>query len=190
MPPKSQITMEMIVEAGLKLVRSDGAEAMNVRRIAAELKCSTQPIMYQFKTVDELKAEIYAAADKLHSDYIMSGEGMKEDPLLAIGMQYIRFAAKERHLFRFLFQSDMYANSGFEDLISNEGLAPVFAVLQEEVGINEQQSKEVFSALFLTVHGIASLLANNSLKYDEGYFTNVLTNVFMGVIGAMKGGEI
>ena len=190
MPPKSQITREMIVAAGLELVRSSGAEAVNVRRIAAELNCSTQPIMYQFSTVEELKAEIYSEADKLHSEYIMTAEVATDDPMLAIGMRYIRFAAEEKHLFRFLFQSDKYANSGFEELVGSEELAPVFEVLQAEAEITEQQSREVFAALFLTVHGIASLLANNSLQYDEGYFTNVLTNVFMGVIGAMKGGEI
>ena len=190
MPPKSQITNEMIVAAGVELVRSSGAEAVNVRRIAEELNCSTQPIMYRFSTVEELKAEIYAEADRLHSEYIMTAEVAADDPMLAIGLRYIRFAAEEKHLFRFLFQSDKYANSSFEELIGSDGLAPVFAVIQAEAEITEQQSREAFSALFLTVHGIASLLANNSLQYDEGYFTNVLTNVFMGVIGAMKGGEI
>lgn len=190
MPPKSQITREMIVAAGLELVRGSGAEAVNVRRIAAQLNCSTQPIMYQFSTVEELKAEIYSEADKLHSEYIMTAEVATDDPMLAIGMRYIRFAAEEKHLFRFLFQSDKYANSGFEELVGSEELAPVFAVLQAEAEITEQQSSEVFASLFLTVHGIASLLANNSMQYDEGYFVSILTNVYMGVIGAMKGGEI
>ena len=190
MPPKSQITRDMIVAAGLELVRSSGAEAVNVRRIAAELNCSTQPIMYQFSTVDELKAEIYSEADKLHSEYIMTADVATDDPMLAIGMRYIRFAAEEKHLFRFLFQTDKYANSGFEELVGIEELAPVFEVLQAEAEITEQQSREVFAALFLTVHGIASLLANNSMQYNEGYFVSILTNVYMGVIGAMKGGEI
>ena len=105
MPPKAQITKEMIVEAGLELVRMCGAEALNVRRVAAELKCSTQPVMYHFSTVEELKDEIYSAADEFHTGYIMN-VGENEDSMLAIGMRYIKFAAEEKHLFRFLFQSD------------------------------------------------------------------------------------
>lgn len=190
MPPKSQITKEMIVEAGFQLIRREGAEALNVRRIAEELHCSTQPVMYRFSTVEELTEEIYAAADSYHSEYLMTAECAADDPMLAIGLRYIRFAAEERHLFRFLFQSDKYAGKDFAEIVGDEELAPVFEVLQREAEITAEQSRSAFEALFLTVHGIASLLANNSMEYDEGRFTGVLTNVFMGVIGMMKGGNV
>lgn len=188
MPPKTQITSEMIIEAGFQLIRSEGAEVLNVRRIAEKLNCSTQPVMYRFSTVEELREEIYSAADRYHSEYLMSAQVATDDPMLAIGLRYIRFAAEEKHLFRFLFQSDKYAGKDFGELVGADELAPVFEVLQQEAGITAEQSREAFASLFLTVHGIASLLANNSMEYDEGYFGNVLSNVFMGVIGMMKGG--
>ena len=190
MPPKSQITKEMIVEAGFQLIRREGAEALNVRRIAEELHCSTQPVMYRFSTVEELTEEIYLAADSYHSEYLMTAECAADDPMLAIGLRYIRFAAEERHLFRFLFQSDKYAGKDFAEIVGDEELAPVFEVLQREAEITAEQSSEAFASLFLAAHGIASLLANNSMEYDEGRFTGVLTNVFMGVIGMMKGGNV
>lgn len=190
MPPKAQITREMIIGAGLKTVRSEGAEALNVRRIAAELSCSTQPIMYQFASMEELKSEIYSAADRYHGEYIMSAELTSGNPMLAIGLQYIKFAAEERNLFRFLFQSDKFANNNIGGLIEDEALAPIFEVLREQTGLTSEQSREAFTALFLAVHGIASLLANNSMEYDEEYFAKTLTNIFLGVIGMMKGGAI
>lgn len=190
MPPKTQITKEMIVEAGFQLIRSEGAEALNVRRIAERLGCSTQPVMYRFSTVEQLAEEIYSAADGYHSEYLMSAEVETEDPLLAIGLRYIRFAAQERHLFRFLFQSDKYAGKDIGELVGADELSPVFEMLGQEAELTEDQSKEAFMSLFLAAHGIASLLANNSMEYDEGYFGSVLTNVFMGVIGIMKGGNV
>ena len=190
MPPKVQMTREKIIEGGLELIRREGAEALNVRRIATELNCSTQPIMYQFSSVDELKAAIYSAADEFHTGYIMSADLTDGDPMLSIGLNYIRFASEEKHLFRFLFQSGQFTNSGFGELMDSEGLSPVFEILQTEAGITAEQSKEAFAALFLTVHGIASLLANNSMEYDEKYYERVLNDVFMGVIGMMKGGSI
>ena len=72
MPPKAKITKEMVISAGLTVVRNEGQESLNVRRVAAELNCSTQPIMYHYKTVEELKADIYAAADSFHTEYIMN----------------------------------------------------------------------------------------------------------------------
>ena len=188
MPPKLQISREMIIETGLDIIKMHGADALNVRKIAAELGCSTQPVMYQFSTVNELRDAIYQQADKLHSEYIMNISEC-ENPLMAVGLNYIRYAFEEKHLFRFLFQSDNYSDRSLDELISSEELTPVYSILHAETGINEQQCKDAFSALFLTVHGIASLLANNSMEYDKDYFENVLNNVFMGIIGIMKGGE-
>ncbi len=190
MPPKAQITREMITRAGLELIRSSGADALNVRSVAAKLHCSTQPVMYYFSSVEELKTEIYAAADEFHTGYIMDVDFTGDDPMLGIGLKYISFAQEERHLFRFLFQSDKISGRDFYALTQSEELEPMFAVLQEQAGITAQQSREAFAALFISVHGIASLLANNSMEYDENYFENVLTNVFMGVIGMMKGGNV
>ena len=51
MPPKAKITRDMIIEAGIKVVREKGAESLNVRQVAAVLGCSTQPVMYHFSTV-------------------------------------------------------------------------------------------------------------------------------------------
>lgn len=185
MPPKQQITREMIIKAGFELVRSSGEQALNVRKTASALNCSTQPIMYQFASVDELKDEIYAEADRFHTEYIMDIDSRSENPMLEIGLRYIKFAAEEKHLFRFLFQSDKYANKGFGELIGGDELAPIFSILRREAGISEQQSRDVFAALFLTVHGISGLLANNSMDCDEEYFKKILNDVFMGVIGMM-----
>ncbi len=187
MAPGTKVTKDMIIEAGMQVIRSEGIQALNVRKIASVLRCSTQPVMYHFSTVEALKAELYQAADVYHSSYLMQADFASSDPILAIGLRYILFAAEERNLFRFLFQSDQFANSSFNELTSSEALAPIFMILQEQAGLSTEQSREAFSALFLAVHGIASLLANNSMEYDEKYCVDVLTNIFIGVIGIMKG---
>ncbi|MBQ8826560.1 MAG: TetR/AcrR family transcriptional regulator [Oscillospiraceae bacterium] len=186
MPPKARITKEMIIGTGTELVRKEGAESLNVRRIAAELGCSTQPVMYSFSTVEELKTEIYRHADSFHSEYIMNVDFENEDAMLLIGLNYIRFAYEEKNLFRFLFQSDKIGEEGVKSLLESDEFEPVYAVLQQEAELTAEQAREAFSALFAAVHGFASLLANNSLDYDEEYFTKVLTEIFYGVIGVMK----
>ncbi|MCH5207791.1 MAG: TetR/AcrR family transcriptional regulator [Oscillospiraceae bacterium] len=189
MPPKARITKEMVIEAGLNIVRSEGTESLNVRRIAAELKCSTQPVMYHYKTVDELKADIYAAADEFHTEYIMTPNKNINDPLLSIGLNYIRFAEKERFLFRFLFQSDKFSNIGFKEMLDGSDHDFLIKPLAEQTGLAPEQAKTVFETLFICVHGFASLLANNSMEYSEEHFAEVLTTVFMGTIGFIMRGE-
>lgn len=181
MPPRSKITKDMIIDAGLNIVRNEGQESLNVRRIAAELDCSTQPVMYHYKTVDELKADIYFAADEFHTNYIMTPDEIADVPFLSIGMKYIKFADEESHLFRFLFQSDKFKSS-FSELTSADALAPIIEPMCKAFGLTEEKAGEVFDTVFMTVHGAASLLANNSLSYDEAYFRKLLTAVFNGMI--------
>lgn len=187
MPPKPKIARDMIVEAGFQLLREQGIDALNARSVAARLQCSTQPVMHHFATMDDLKKEVYQKADAFHSDYLMNIDFSSGDPMLSIGLRYIRFAAEEAHLFRFLFQSNQFANTGFLELTTDEALGPMLDLLQSEAELTPQQSQDAFSTLFLTAHGLASLLANNTMPYDEAYCTNILTTVFIGTITAMKG---
>lgn len=189
MPPKAKITREMIVDAGLQIVRSKGQELLNVRNIAAALHCSTQPVMYHYKTVDELKAEIYTAADQFHSAYIMQPDEHAADPLLSMGLRYIRFAHEERYLFRFLFQSDQFRSMGFRELTEGEAAAFLTEPLAQQTGLTGTQAKAVFASLFICVHGYASLLANNSMDYQEAHCIELLTNTFRGTVGYIMGGN-
>ncbi|MDO4868035.1 MAG: WHG domain-containing protein [Clostridia bacterium] len=187
MPPRAKISREAIIEAGLALVRREGAEALNVRRVAAELGCSTQPVMYQFPTMADLRDAIYRSADAWHSQFLMAPEP-DVDPLLSIGLRYVRFGAEERHLFRFLFQSDQYAHMDIRELLAayDAPLAPVYAVLQAEAGCGPEQCRAIFAQLFITAHGLASLLANNAMRYDPEFCSKILVAAFEG---AMKGEE-
>ena len=44
----------------------------------------------------------------------------------------------------------------------------------------------MFKTLAMLVHGLASMLANNSMEYDEGEIVPMLETAFMGMVGAMK----
>lgn len=189
MPPKAKITKDMIINAGFNIVRQEGQESLNVRRTAAELNCSTQPIMYHYKTVDELKADIYTAADNFHSEYIMRPDNNAANPMLSIGLNYIRFANEEKFLFRFLFQSDKFRNMGLSELLKGEEMSFLIEPLARQTGLDHDQARKVFEALFICAHGFASMLANNSMEYNEEHCEEVLTNTFMGIIGSIMRGE-
>ena len=55
MPPKVKITKEMIENASFEVIRERGHENLSARTIAEYLKCSTQPVLYSFRTVDEIR---------------------------------------------------------------------------------------------------------------------------------------
>lgn len=189
MPPKAKITSEMILEAGMKILREEGADNLNVRKIAALLGCSTQPVMYQFSTVEKLKNALYTKVDEYHSEYLMNFGETNKNPMLGIGLRYIMFAVEEQNFFKFLFQSNKYTNIDFIQLMNgyDEELSPIYSILEQEAQITPAQSREAFVSLFISAHGLASLMANNAMIYDEDYCVGILKNVFCGVIGRMRG---
>lgn len=186
MPPKAKITKEMIVDAAFSIVRQSGVDKITARRISEELKCSTQPILYHFSSVEEIKRAAYEKADAYHSEYILNMENMQDNPMFTIGINYIRFAIEESNLFRFLFQTDEFSGTGMLELLDTEEMLPVISVFQQEMDISLDAAKEIFATLFIFAHGYASLHANNAMKYDEQLVAAMLTKIFYGAVYAAE----
>ena len=186
MPAKVKATKEMIVDAAFAVARETGAENINARTVSERLNCSTQPVMYHFATIEALKRAVYEKADLYHSEYLMQIESRPKGAALGIGMNYIRFAIEEPHLFRFLFQSDFFNGSTLLELIDAEELTPVLSAMQRALGADIEQTKKIFLTVFLFAHGYASIIANNSLKYDEELINSQLDQAYRGAILAAR----
>ena len=185
MPPRVKITRDMIVSAATEIVRESGAEALNARTVAQKLNCSTQPVMYHFATMEDLKRAAYAQADRFHTDCLMKRSG-RRDPLLEIGLNYIRFAIQEPRLFRFLFQSGYAKENNLLEMLDSEELAPVLAAMQEGLGMDRGKTKDVFLSVALFAHGYASIIANNALEFDEDLVAAHLERAFLGAVMAVN----
>ena len=188
MPPKPRITKEMVIDAAFAVVREAGWESINARTVAQKLNCSTQPVMYHFATIEELKAAAFARADAFHTAYLLNASGNEEEIMLGIGLNYIRFAVEEPNLFRFLFQSGYAEGNSLLEMINSEGLMPVLSAMQQGMNLDLDQTKEVFITLAMFVHGYASIIANNSLAFDETLIAKHLERVYTGAILAIHEG--
>jgi AcrR family transcriptional regulator len=186
MSAKAKVTREMIIDAAFSVAREKGAENVNARTVAEMLNCSTQPVMYHFATIEELKRTVYAKADTYHSDYLMNIKRSSKGVMLGIGLNYIRFAIEEPHLFRFLFQSDYFSGTTLLELIEADELMPVLSAMQGSLKMSMEQTKKVFLTIFLFAHGYASIIANNSVKYDENMISSQLEQAYRGAILAVQ----
>ena len=186
MPAKTKVTREMIVDAAFAIARETGAENINARTVSEKLRCSTQPVMYHFATIEELKRTVYAKADNYHSEYLMDIKSPQNGVMLGIGLNYIRFAIEEPRLFRFLFQSGYFGGRTLLELIDAEELTPVLSAMRGALGVSMEQTKKVFLTVFLFAHGYASIIANNSLKYDEELIKSQLERAYRGAILAAR----
>ncbi|MBP5161957.1 MAG: TetR/AcrR family transcriptional regulator [Spirochaetales bacterium] len=181
MPPKTRITKDMIIDAAIEVASENGFESINARTVSEKLNCSTQPVMYHFSTIDAMKQAAYAKVDHLHSEYLMT-MSPEQDPVLGIGLNYIRFAVQRPQLFRFLFQSGYARENSLMDMIDSEDLAPVLAAMQEGSGLSAEKTRQVFLTVALFAHGYASIIANNGLEYDERLIAEHLERAWNGAI--------
>ena len=154
MPAKKQITKEMILASALKLLKENGFEAVNIKALANDLHCSTQPVYLSFKNMDELRKELGQVAiqeftSKCHSLY---------------DMDYIRFAKTEPHLFCFLFMR----KNAFEEM--KKILKPMIETSIQEIlkkyPIDYEKADLLHDHLWLHAHGIASMIACEFCTWD------------------------
>ena len=181
MPPKTRVTEDNIIKAAIEVIRQSGFEKINARTVSEQLHCSTQPVLYHFSTIDNLKKAAYRQADQLHTQYIMNTPP-GQDPILGIGMNYIRFAVEEPQLFRFLFQSGYAEENTFLDMVDSEKLVPVLSAMQEGAGLSRQKTRDVFITVALFAHGYASIIANNRLEFDEKLIAKHLEHAWNGAV--------
>lgn len=102
MPPKAKFTKEEIIDAALQIARTRGMEAITARDVAAQLGVSTRPIFTYFSTMEEVRREVYASAERLYGERIAHGLQNRR-PFLGVGVEYLRFAQEEPQLYRILF---------------------------------------------------------------------------------------
>lgn len=148
MPPKAKITRDMVISAAFEVARRTGAENINARTVSKELNCSTQPVMYHFATMEELKRAVYKKTDEYHTQYLMGIPEKQENTMLGIGLNYIRFAVEEPNLFRFLFQSGYIEENNILEMIDAPELAPVLSTMQAEMDMNTAQTQGSIQVLY------------------------------------------
>ena len=185
MPPKTRITEEIILRAAIEVVRQSGYESINARTVSEQLHCSTQPVIYHFSTIDNLKRAAYRQADRMHSEYLMNIPA-GQNPILGIGMNYIRFAVEEPQLFRFLFQSGYAEENSLLEMVDSEELVPVLSAMQEGAGLSMEKTRDVFITVALFAHGYASIIANNHLEFDEKLIAEHLERAWNGAVLAAE----
>ena len=186
MPPKARITKEMIVDAAFAVVRRSGVEDINVRKVANELGCSTQPVMYHFKTVEDLKSEVYDIATEFFTKYISVNESGSGLDLNGISRRYLQFAKDESNLFKFIFQSGRYKGDHFDKMFGSDAKDSVLSSLTTQTGFPEDKAKLVAAAMSSAIHGYASIVANQNADYNDDVAEILIDSIYKASVAFWK----
>jgi len=186
MPAIAKVTKEMIIDAAFEIAKEMRAENITARTVSQKIGCSTQPVLYHFKTIKDVRIAAHKKASEFHINYVTNLSGKYERPMLEVGMRHIQFAIEEKNLFRFLFHSNYYTGVSLSDWLTEENFGSAFSILKMQAKVDERQAYNIFSQIFLVTHGIASLLANNAMVYDEAYCINTLSDAYFGIMHLIK----
>ena len=166
MPAARKVSKDEIIDAAVEVLRDGGFSAVNARSVAKKLGCSTQPIYFSFQNMDELKAALTERAVAMHTrrvrDSLRAHEG-NDSRYSSYGMGFVKFAAEEKQLFRWLYLEGEQLGPYQNDVLLGE----VIAVIVEEFGYSEDVARRFHQDMIYFSYGLAILANTDHLHLSE-----------------------
>jgi len=178
MPPSKKIDREEIISEAIGLIREQGDGGLNARELAKKMGCSTQPIFSNFSGMDELRDLVIARAYGIYYGRLKAEmERGEYPPYKASGMAYVRFASEEKELFKLLFMR----NRNGERLTETPDWRDASAIMQKNLGLSRERANKFHLEMWVTVHGIATMLATGFLVLSENEVSEILSDCYLGL---------
>ena len=182
MPTKIRISKDMILDAAFEIVRQDGMEKLSNRELANKLKCSIRPIYYQFENVEEMQKELYTKIEQYFYKFLLDNmiEGIPQ--YKQVGMNYIKFAKKEKKLFQTLFMSDTGLTPDAFVAKDGEDYKEIEKLIKISANLKEEDIKDFHTKMWIFCHGIATLVANGTIKLTDNQIQDLLSYEFQALM--------
>lgn len=177
MARKEQITKQVILEGAFDLLRTQGAEMVTARKLAAHIGCSTQPIFRVYENMDALNKELFEKARDFYEEFCANQVGESKVPFVDLGLFYIQFAKEEINLFKLLFLSTHDDENTMYDLINGKDQGFVIRELKRIPNLNMDKAGMIFMEIFIFIHGMACMSTNGEFDLSKDEVIELLTEV-------------
>lgn len=184
MAPRNKFTRDEMIGAALRVVRAKGTGALTAKALAEELGTSTQPVFTCFGTMEAVKQEVRAAAERIYDEYAARGL-CQPIPFLGFGKQYIRFAREEPELYRLLFLTRTDEGCGALDAMRHS-CAVVRPYLESTYHIGAEDAERYFRDLWLAAHSLAALIVTGGCPYSDAEIEQILTGFSVSICKAIR----
>lgn len=182
MPTKIKISKEMILEKAFEIVRNDGIEKLSNRELASKLNCSIRPIYYQFENSEELQKELYKKIEKYFYKFLL--DNMIEDipKYKQVGINYIKFAKKEKKLFQTLFLNETGLTPNAFVSKKGDDYKELEKLIKISTNLDEEDIKSFHTKMWIFCHGIATLVANDTVSLTDEQTEQLLSYQFQALM--------
>lgn len=177
-----KISKEAIINAAVDVLRDGGFKSVNARSVAKKLGCSTQPIYFSFKNMDELKSALTERAIELHkqrvAEFLNINKG-NDSRYSSYGMGFVKFAAEEKQLFRWLYLEDGQLDEFYYDVQYNEVISTIMA----ELGYDKVTAQNFHHDMIFYSYGLAILANTGHLNMSQFEIREAFRREFNALTG-------
>lgn len=149
-----RITEEMLISAGTALVLREGLSALNIRRVAAELNCSIQPIFKNFGSMENLRRAILEEIGDRYAVFLDRYID-KSDYLFTISLAHILLAKEEKHIFGAMFLTNEFGVLTVDGIVAASWNRETIECTAKQFGLSIAQAEAVYRDVRFYTFGIA-----------------------------------
>lgn len=168
---------ESLIKAGLKLLVEEGPENFSLRKVAAICNVSHAAPYKHFKNKEELINSISIfVSNKFFKSLKEIEEKDPKDKIVELGKRYVSFMVENYDCLKYLFfnssskpifiENNKFKSNEIESF--NVFLDCAKGYLKSQ-NIKEEEYMQDIVAMWAMVHGLATMIANNTFKYDGDY---------------------
>lgn len=160
MPSSPKIPKETILQHALQMLIREGYSKLNIKALAKEIGCSTQPISWHFGNMEGLRRELREYA----LQYVSKKQHTALSGLTAFykaGTAYIDIAFDEPNLFQYLYMSTNGKTfiGGFDAITDTDENNLLIDEMAQELNISKEQVNLFCKNMMIYTHGLASYMA-------------------------------
>ncbi|GFN33185.1 TetR/AcrR family transcriptional regulator [Paenibacillus xylaniclasticus] len=184
MAPKNKFTKEQIIDAAFEIARTEGVDAITIRKVADQLGSSIAPIYVNFKEAGELVEEVYKKTFEISRQILKEQNSGK--PFYDIGVASIRFAREYPVLFRELvMKKNDHAKHNDEE---TQGFIKMMRMDSTLHGLSDNELLVIFLKMKTFQVGMSVMVANELLpeSFTEEQMIQLMSSAAEDVISAAK----
>jgi AcrR family transcriptional regulator len=158
MPSSPKISKQFMIETAFDMLCQQGYGAINIKTLAKEIGCSTQPISRQFGGMEGLRNELLDYCVGFMENFFQVEGDNAFDVIMSISMGYIKMAFDYPNLYKYFYMSETEGER-MGVIVQNlrvTSLTKLLERLEQEYGISKEAGNRFVNNVTFYVHGIAS----------------------------------
>lgn len=169
MPSRPKIPKELILEHALKMLIRDGYPALNIKALAKEIGCSTQPISWHLGNMDNFRNELTKYALEYANKKMLSSLSCGIQAFAGVGTAYVSLAFDEPNLFKYLYMSgdSGFEAGGFDVLVNADTNAVMVGQIANHLKLPRENVKKFFQNTMVYTHGLACFVASGVITSSK-----------------------